>query len=113
MNPKSAKHLLDKHPLVKPIGKSEKLAAYRLSSGRELALSIQNKQKTSLYIEVRPEVGVNVLVEKRYAPNFTKGGRHAHLNYLTEHLGFKSFAYRATAKTEGGLNELLEWYQRA
>jgi hypothetical protein len=112
-NPKEARKLLNNSSLTTYLDEKDKLVSYKMISGRELALIEENKFKVSLYVEIVPSELADVMLTKTYEPAKNKRGRHSNLELITSKLGFNNEAYLLHVKSETGLINLLDWYQRA
>lgn len=113
MDPVIARIMLDDASNVEEIGQRDKLVAFRMPSGRELALIEENAKKVSVYTEVYPKHMPDVVCEKTYPAVTTRQGRHSNLELITNNLGFSDRAHRLHLKTEESLERFLTWYQYA
>jgi hypothetical protein len=101
-----AEHILDAR-LPADGGKSDKIAAYLCSNGRQLALS--RGQKTSrIWLEIKPPAIAGVSSIDRYASTRT---RTSNLNASRgSRLAKGNEAYNVEVSTAEALEDLLRWY---
>lgn len=112
-NPSQARTLLDSNPLLNLSDEKKKLSAFKLNSGRELALIEENKSKVSIYLSCAPLHMPDVFLDETYEPSSSKKGRHSNLALITESLGFEHKVYKVHVKSDIALKRLIEWYQYA
>ncbi|QBQ53079.1 hypothetical protein [Nitrosococcus wardiae] len=112
-NPHKARECLDGSALVSFIDERDKLSAFRLRSGREIALLEENERKVSVYLSCIPQHMPDVVPDGTYTPTASKIGRHSNLELITKTLGFNHHAFKVTILSQDGLERLLAWYQYA
>ena len=112
-SPIEARKVLDSIPDLTFKRNVKKLAGYELLSGRQLALSEENKVKVTLYISRVPYHLAGVTVEEKYEPTSERTGRHADLEGLVESLGYSSKAYRISISSSISLKDFIHWYKYA
>ncbi len=112
-NPKQAEEVLNASALTEKIGSTEKILAYKFESNREIALSIQNTTKVSVYVSKYPENLSGIVLTDTYPPTSKREGRHSNIDSLTKTLGYAHKAYLLEVKSMEELKKLLHWYQYA
>lgn len=112
-NPVAARKRLEASSLACFKGELEKLSAWMMPSGRELALSEENKRKVTIYLSRAPRHLPGVAVEHTYLPSLVNAGRHSNLQLITDTLGCTHKAHRLSVESLEAFERLLLWYQYA
>lgn len=112
-DPLAAKSLLIASSLVTPSGELKKICSFSTESGRELALSLENAKKVTIYLHPAPHNMPGIEVQELYPANVHKRGRHANLESITRTLGFCNEVFRVCVADARALEQLIGWYRYA